>query len=86
MISKTILFVLSATVLFSFIENKSNFPKIIIIPLIVSAITKFCLGDWDKGYIWSVVDIFYWITLFSVSIITILFMDFIKTNNLYVLS
>jgi hypothetical protein len=81
MIIKTILFVLSITILFSFIENKSNFPKIIMIPFIVSSITKFCLGDWDKEYIWSISDLFYWITLFSVSIITILFIDFIKNKE-----
>ena len=51
------------------------------IPFIVSSITKFCLGDWDKEYIWSISDLFYWITLFSVSIITILFIDFIKNKE-----
>ena len=49
MIIETILFVIVLSIIFSFIENKSNFPSIIMIPLIVGSITKYSLGDWDDN-------------------------------------
>lgn len=71
MIIETILFVIVLSILFSFIDNKSNFPSIIMIPLIVSSITKYSLGDWDEGYTWTISDIFYWITLICFSSATV---------------
>jgi hypothetical protein len=71
MIIETILFVIALSILFSFIENKSNFPSIIMIPLIVGTITKYSLGDWDKDYSWTVSDIYYWICLIGFSALTV---------------
>ena len=71
-IVKTILFVITTTIVLFMIPNKSNFPTNIIIPILVALLTKFSLGDWDKGFQWSFIDIFYWITLFGTSFITLL--------------
>lgn len=43
------------------IPNKSNFPKEYMIPIIVALTTKYTIGDVDKGYQYTVSDIFYWI-------------------------
>ena len=59
MILETILVVIILSILFSFVENKSNFPNIVMIPIIVGSITKYILGDWDTGYDWTLSDIFY---------------------------
>ncbi len=72
MIPETILFVVTLSLLFTLIENKSNFPSYIMIPIIVSVITKYVLGDWDEGYVWSKMDIPYWICLFGFSALTVL--------------
>ena len=37
------------TVVIFYIPNKSNFPKQIMIPIIVSLIIKYSFGDLDKG-------------------------------------
>jgi hypothetical protein len=71
MIIETILFVISLSLLFSFVENKSNFPSIIVIPLIVGFITKYILGDWDEGYSWTISDIFYWMCILFFSALTV---------------
>lgn len=71
MILETILFIIAFSFLFSFVENKSNFPNIIIIPLIVCSITKYVLGDWDNGYSWTISDIFYWFCLIGFSVLTV---------------
>ena len=72
MFIETILFVISLSLLFSFIENKSNFSSYIIIPIIVATITKYVLGDWDEGYAWTKMDPPYWICLFGFSALTVL--------------
>jgi hypothetical protein len=63
----TCIFVAFITVLFFFIENKSNVPSYIAIPILVSLLTKYVLGDWDKGFKRTIFDIPYWITIFSLS-------------------
>jgi len=78
MIPETILVVIILSIMFSFIENKSNFPNIVIIPIIVGSITKYILGDWDTGYSWTIFDIFYWGSLLGFSIITVFTINKIK--------
>ena len=70
-IINTIGFTTLITILFLMIPNKSNFPKEIIIPILVAGITKYSLGDWDKKYIWTHLDILYWISIITTSIVTI---------------
>ena len=64
----TIVFTIIITILFLMIPNKSNFPKEIIIPILVAGITKYSLGDWDKKYIWTQLDILYWISIIATSV------------------
>jgi hypothetical protein len=72
MIPESILFVVVLSMLFTFVENKSNFPSYIMIPIIVGAITKYVLGDWDEGYMWTKMDPPYWACLFGFSALTVL--------------
>ena len=55
------------TLILASIKNRSNFKKIYIIPIIVSLLVKYTLGDIDKGYQYSVLDIVYWIGLLTLS-------------------
>jgi hypothetical protein len=71
----TILFSSVASILLFFIQNRSNLPSILIIPIIVSLLTKYVLGDWDKGFQWSLLDIAYWASIFGTSYATIRFLD-----------
>ena len=68
----TLIFAAFITILFLFIKNKSNFPTVIVLPLLVAAITKYVMGDWDEGYKWSVMDLYYWILIVCVSYFTII--------------
>jgi len=63
----TVLFSICVSILLFNIKNRSNFSSYIIIPLIVAALTKYSIGDWDKGYQWSLLDILYWITILGSS-------------------
>ena len=55
------------SVIFYYIPNKSNYSKYIMIPLIVILLIKYTMGDWDKGYSWSFMDILYWIIIIVTS-------------------
>ena len=46
----TILFVIIASLILANFTNRSNFPKVIMIPLIVGGLTKYVVGDWDKKF------------------------------------
>ena len=75
----TIVFVCFCSIFLLFIPNKSNFPTFIYIPLLVSLITKYVVGDWDKNFQWSYLDFFYWISIIGTSLLTIvLFKRLIK--------
>lgn len=75
----TLIFVCFCSIFFLSIPNKSNFPTIIYIPLLVSLLTKYVVGDWDKNFQWSYVDFFYWISTIGTSFLTIILLKrFIK--------
>ena len=45
------------------------------IPLIVSLLAKYLLGDWDKGYQWTINDLCYWASLVGFSALTLFMKD-----------
>ncbi len=67
---ETIIFVICLSVVITLIPNKSNFPTIYIVPVIVALMTKYSMGDWDKGYVFTRSDIWYWVSILIVSYIT----------------
>ena len=67
--------------IFLLFPNKSNVSIYIIIPVITSLQAKYLLGDLDKGYQWTVSDIFYWVSLYSSSVVTIWIYKTIFFNN-----
>ena len=75
----TILFAIIASLILANFTNRSNFPKVIMIPLIVGGLTKYVIGDWDKNFQWSYLDLFYWISTIGTSFLTIILIKrFIK--------
>jgi hypothetical protein len=79
----TIFFSIIASILLFFVENRSNLPSVLMIPVIVSLLTKYVLGDWDKGFQWSLSDIAYWASIFGTSYVTISILDFQTTKHLH---
>ena len=71
----TILFTCVVSILLFFVKNRSNLPSIIIIPIIVSLLTKYVLGDWDIGFQWSLMDVTYWVSILGTSYATVRYMD-----------
>jgi hypothetical protein len=77
----TILFAFLSTVVLLQVKNKSNFPTFIMVPLIVSLLTKYVLGDWDRGYKWTMIDVGYWFSIISVSLFTVYIGSKISSNT-----
>tara|TARA_E500000178_G_C16673223_1_gene595991 strand:+ start:34 stop:282 length:249 start_codon:yes stop_codon:yes gene_type:complete len=71
-INKTFLSTVFLSLLLFMFRNKSNFAPEYIIPIIVALLVKYLLGDWDKGYTWSSLDIQYWLFILIISYITII--------------
>jgi len=63
-IATTLLFAIAATRLLTFIHTSSS---VLFIPAIVALLTKYTLGDWDYGYAYTYLDIFYWGSVVTVS-------------------
>jgi hypothetical protein len=63
------------TILFFHIPNKSNFPKKYIIPIIVSIIIKYLFGDFDKGYTYTISDIYYWLIILLIPYIIVIYLE-----------
>ena len=74
-IIKILFFISILTIVFFYVPNKSNFPKKYMIPLIVAFITKYSLGDLDKGYVYTISDIFYWFTILFVPYLIICYLE-----------
>lgn len=63
----TLLFSFFLTIILLYIKNRSNLPSLLVIPVLVAFLTKYVLGDWDKGFQWTLFDITYWISIIGVS-------------------
>ena len=59
------------TLIFLKIPNNSNFPKEYMIPLIMTLVIKYSIGDLDDGYQFTYSDIFYWAYMLGLSYIIV---------------
>ena len=63
------------TLLLFYIPNKSNISKKYIIPIIVSLLLKYLLGDLDSGYQYTISDIYYWLILLLIPYLLISYLE-----------
>lgn len=75
----TFLFVVLVTLGLSMIQNRSNFPTYIVIPLLTALLTKYTLGDWDTGFRWTSNDVLFWGSVLATSYVTLQFLKFNTT-------
>jgi len=71
MVIQTLFFTIITSLILVYIGNHSNFPSTIIVPIITALLVKYSLGDWDRGYRYTRLDIVYWIIILSTSYITL---------------
>ena len=74
-VPETILLTIFFTITLLLFKNHSGFSSRLIIPIIVSLLAKYMLGDWDNGFQWTLIDIAYWVSVIIISYITIRIWD-----------
>ena len=82
----TLLFVASVTVVVFFVENRSNLPSIVMIPILASLFTKYALGDWDAGFQFSLLDVPYWISILGTSYVTVRILQYAQKIDIFAIS
>ena len=80
MVIQTISLVIFLTIILSFVKNRSNFSSYLIVPVIVSLVTKYVMGDWDVGFVWSQLDILYWSSLLGTSLLTLKLLEIVRKD------
>ena len=60
------------------IENKSNISSYVYIPLMVSLIVKYVIGDWDENFQFSYMDILFFGYILAISVCTVYFITIEK--------
>lgn len=71
MIVSTVVFTAVITAALYYVGNRSELPSPYIIPTMASLLTKYVLGDWDRGFAWTTSDIAYWGTILTTSYATL---------------
>lgn len=74
----TLAFTALITIVLYHVGNRSNLPSPYIIPTIASLLTKYILGDWDRGFAWTTSDIAYWGSILATSYATLYFLKWNK--------
>ena len=68
---RTLLFAVLVTLGLDMIQNRSNFPTYIVVPLLTALLTKYTLGDWDTGFKWTSSDVWFLGTVLATSYVTL---------------
>lgn len=63
------------TLFFLNLPNKSNFPNKLMIPILVALLTKYLIGDLDKGYQYTISDIYYWFLILFIPYIIVIYFE-----------
>ena len=62
---------LSLSYILKKVPNRSNFKSVYVIPLICLLVTKYVVGDFDLGYVWTLSDVFFVLYVLTVSYLVI---------------
>ena len=71
----TLVFVIIVSAALASLPNYSNFPTNIFVAIITALLTKYILGDWDDGFVWSKSDIIYWLSIGTTGYVTATYMS-----------
>ena len=66
------------TVVLRLLQNKSQIAHQYAIPLVVSAVLWYIIGNWDTENMYSLTNLFYWIIIMIFSWIIVLFVDYFR--------
>lgn len=75
-ITNSVILTIITTVLLRLLENNSQIAHQYAIPLVVSAVLWYIIGNWDTKKMYSLTNLLYWIIIMILSWIFVLFIDY----------
>ena len=77
-IANSVMLTIITTVVLRLLQNKSQIAHQYAIPLVVSAVLWYIIGNWDTENMYSLTNLFYWIIIMIFSWIIVLFVDYFR--------
>lgn len=77
-IVNSVILTIITTVVLRLLQNKSQIAHQYAIPLVVSAILWYIIGNWDTENMYSLTNLFYWIIIMVFSWTIVLFVDYFR--------
>ena len=77
-IVNSVILTIITTVVLRLLQNKSQIAHQYAIPLVVSAVLWYIIGNWDTKNMYSLTNLLYWIIIMIFSWIIVLFVDYFR--------
>jgi len=77
-IANSVMLTIITTAVLRLLQNKSQIAHQYAIPLVVSAILWYIIGNWDTKNMYSLTNLFYWIIIMVFSWTIVLFVDYFR--------
>ncbi len=77
-VTNSIMLTIISSIILRLMKNKSQVSNEYAIPLVVSAILWYIIGNWDKKNMLSINNFIYWILIMILSYIVVKFTDFVR--------
>ena len=77
-IANSVMLTIITTVVLRLLQNKSQIAHQYAIPLVVSAILWYIIGNWDTKNMYSLTNLLYWIIIMVFSWTIVLFVDYFR--------
>ena len=77
-IANSVMLTIITTVVLRLLQNKSQIAHQYAIPLVVSAILWYIIGNWDTKNMYSLTNLLYWIIIMIFSWTIVLFVDYFR--------
>ena len=77
-IANSVMLTIITTVVLRLLQNKSQIAHQYAIPLVVSAVLWYIIGNWDAKNMYSLTNLLYWIIIMVFSWTIVLFVDYFR--------
>ena len=77
-IANSVMLTIITTVVLRLLQNKSQIAHQYAIPLVVSAVLWYIIGNWDTKNMYSLTNLLYWIIIMVFSWTIVLFVDYFR--------
>ena len=77
-IANSVMLTIITTIVLRLLQNKSQIAHQYAIPLVVSAVLWYIIGNWDTKNMYSLTNLLYWIIIMVFSWTIVLFVDYFR--------